>query len=460
VRPLCHIVFLGACALCACDSSPPPFILTDGATQDASRDGSIDGAVLRDDAGPIRPPADRTVILAYGAPAVVIDYDVSTLPAQFDLHVSMDTTSSFSEEIDALQETLTEQILPSVRSSIARTSVGVSSFEDFPSDPFGGANDRPFTLETAITSNTSRVNSALARLDSPIGYGGDFPESGFEALYQIATGAGYKLGSETLIPRATGAALEGGGRIGGVGFRPGSLRAVLHITDARSHTPLDYQSAFPGTRGRAEAIAALQDERIRVIGIASGTIARDDLTAVALGTGAVMPTTNGACPTGVGGATYAPVEGVCPLVFDVYSDGTGLSATVLDAITRLVDSIRYESVAFDLGDDRLGFVVHARAVSATVSPGTPAPTRADVSPLDGVEESFLGVHVGTTLHYALTLANDILPELDYEQVFLLEIAIVADGTTLLEETIRVVVPARALPDPGIVDAGGGDVVID
>ena len=28
------------------------------------------------------------------------------------------------------------------------------------------------------------------------------------------------------------------------------------------------------------------------------------------------------------------------------------------------------------------------------------------------------------------------------------------------KTIRIIVPARTLPDPGIVDAGGGDVVID
>lgn len=460
MRPTYRWLFWALCAASACEDAPPGFVVGDGSVPDAARPDAGDGGTSRSDAGPILPDATRTVVLPFGAPASLLTYDIATLPSHFDLHVSMDTTSSFAEEIDALQTALIAEILPAVRASIPDTSIGVSSFEDFPSAPFGGPDDRPFTLLTAITSSTSRVNSALLELDDPLGYGGDFPESGFEALYQIATGAGYRLGSTTIIPRATGTALEGGGDEGGVGFRPGSLRAVLHITDARSHGPANYGSDYPGTRSASAAIAALRAERVKVVGVASGTIARDDLTGIALGTDAVMPATNGVCPTGVGGVTYATVDGVCPLVFDVLSDGTGLSTTIIGALRALVDAIHYDEVAFDLGDDRLGFVVYARAVNATVPSGVTAPSTADLHPIDGVPETFVDVHVGSTLHFELALWNTLLPELDYTQVFLVRVTIVADGTILIDETIRIVVPARALPDAGLPDADTPDVGIE
>lgn len=453
-------LFWALCAASGCDDAPPGFIVGDGGVLDGARPDAGDADAARSDAGPILPDATRTVVLPFGAPATLLTYDIATLPSNFDLHVSMDTTSSFAEEIDALQSALISEILPALRSGIAATSIGVSSFEDFPSAPFGGADDRPFTLLTAITSSTSRVDTALAALDDPLGYGGDFPESGFEALYQIATGAGYRLGGTTLVPRATGTALEGGGSEGGVGFRPGSLRAVLHITDARSHGPENYGSVYPGTRSASAAIEALRDERVKVVGVASGAIARDDLVALALGTNAIMPPTNGACPTGVGGVTYPPVQGVCPLVFDVLSDGTGLSSTIIGALRALVDAIHYDEVAFDLGDDRLGFVVYARAVDASVPPGVTVPSTADLAPIDGVPETFLDVHVGSALHFELALRNTVLPELDYTQVFLVRVTIVADGTLLVDETLRIVVPARTLPDAGFADADTADVGIE
>lgn len=446
-----HSVFLASCLVVACESSPPPLQLPDGATLDAGRDAG-DGSIVRGDAGPALPPADRTIVLPFGAPAQVVPYEIASLPSRLDLHVSMDTTASFREEIEALQDTLVEDVLPEVRETIPDTSVGVSSFEDFPREPFGAERDEPFTLHVAVTSDASRVGRALRALDDPLGVGGDFPESGFEALYQIATGAGYKAFGRTYVPARSGSALEGGGTEGGVGFRPGSLRAVLHITDAPSHGPDDYEPHFPGTRGLSEALAALNAERIRVVGIASGQIPRDELSALAIGTAAVMPPTDGACPTGVGGALYPPVLGSCPLVFDVLSDGTGLSDTLKTAIARLVETIRFDAVAFDLGEDRLGFVSQARAVSAIVPDGAPAPTLADVSPMDGVPETFLGVHAGATLRFELSLENDLLPELDYEQIFLVSVAIVADGTVLRGETLRIIVPRRALPDAG-TDAG-------
>ena len=460
MSPRSRWLFWALCAASGCDEAPPGFIVGDGSVLDGSRPDGGDASASRSDAGPLLPDATRTVVLPFGAPATTLTYDIATVPSHFDLHVSMDTTSSFAEEIDALQTALISEILPAVQSGIPATSIGVSSFEDFPSAPFGGPDDRPFTLLTAITSSTSRVNTALAALDDPLGYGGDFPESGFEALYQIATGAGYRLGGTTLVPRATGTALEGGGDEGGVGFRPGSLRAVLHITDARSHGPLNYGTTYPGTHSASAAIDALRDERIKVIGVASGTIARDDLVGLALGTDAIMPPTNGACPTGVGGVTYPTVEGVCPLVFDVLSDGTGLSTTIISALRALVDAIQYDEVAFDLGDDRLGFVVYARAVDASVPPGVTLPSTADLDPIDGVPETFLDVHVGSTLHFELALRNTVLPELDYTQVFLVRVTIVADGTLLVDETIRIVVPARALPDAGFADADTADVGIE
>ena len=134
---------------------------------------------------------------------------------------------------------------------------------------------------------------------------------------------------------------------------------MLHITDAPTHQPIEYEDFFPGTHTLEEAATALQAIDARAISIVSGACARrsvpcnegptvrarDELERLALTTGAFTDVEdNGECPHGIDGAAPEPREDVCPLVFDVSDEGEGLAETFTTAITTLVDGIRFERV--------------------------------------------------------------------------------------------------------------------
>jgi hypothetical protein len=375
------------------------------------------------------------------------------------VQLSVDTTGSFGGEIDAMQEDLQDRILPALEARVDDVAFGVNRFEDFPLRPFGESTDRPFVLHTAITTDARRAASAVARLDAPLGRGGDVAESGFEALYQIATGEGYRFGGATLI-EPFGRSAPGGGTIGGAGFRDGALHAVVHITDAPSHTPADYGSDFPGTRGLDDAVSALRANDIRVLGVASAEIARFDLEPIALATGATVPAVDGRCATGIDGAARPTIGGVCPLVFDILGDGSGLSDAVIDALVGLVNSVRFREVHGVAIDDRLRFVQTIEATDASPPAGVAPPAITDEAPADGVDDTFRDVGPGTELHFLAHLRNTSVPPADYDQIFRVAIEIRGDGLTLTQRVVRIIVPFGRLSRDAGLDAGGGDAAAD
>jgi len=428
----------------SCGPDTPPRL---GAFDAGPRDGSVfdqDGSTGsgRLDGGAVLPPADRVVVLAMGDPETSIRYAVDAEPAKLDVHINVDTTGSFVEEIDQVESTLGRDIIPSVRAVVPESSFGLSYFQDFPASPFGGPDDRPFVLLQRITSDDASIGRVVFQLDDRIGYGGDLPESGFESIYQIATGAGY-VGGGLVVPRFSGGAAVGGGTIGGAGFREGSFRVVVHATDALSHDSFTYDSVFPGTHGRNDARAALVSRGIYFVGIANGGSPRDQLVELALATHAYVAPTSGSCPTGVDGAPLAPVGGVCPLVFDILADGTGLGSALVDGVTGLVSTIDFDEVVGAVEDDRLGFVRAVRATSATPPVGIPGPGTGDSTPSDGVPDSFVSVRAGTHLVFDLLLVNDAFPSQTYEQTFRVRLRIRADSAVVVDEWIRIVVPATA-----------------
>lgn len=385
----------------------------------------------------------------FGAP-VDEPLEVEGEVGRLDVFFSIDTTGSFGGEIDNLQAELRSRIVPALRARVTDVAFGVGRFEDFPSPPYGDVGDRPFALGTAITTDENRITSAVAALDQPLGNGGDVPESGAEALYQIATGEGYGR----YVAPWSGDAAPGGGTLGGVGFREDALRVVVHATDAPTHEPDDYGTAFPGTRSSAEAIEALRALDVRVLGISSAAPARRDLETIAVGTGAVTDPVDGACPTGVDGAPRPPVAGACPLVFDIHADGSGLGEAIVDAIAGLLATVRYDQV-WGESDDAIGFVRSIEAVGATPPEGIGAPGRGDLRPAgDGIDDTFLGVGPGTRLRFRAVLRNETIAPADYDQIFNFTLRVVGDGVTLLSRTIRVIVPRGRLDAgaPGAVDA--------
>ncbi len=428
-----------------------------------SPDASLDAGLVepppdlggRADAAAL-PPADLEVVLPFGAPAVEVPLEISADLTRLDVVFSIDTTGSFGGEIDALQRDVLTVVTPRLAARVDDVAFAVTRFEDVPLPPFGAPSDRPFTLVRALTTSNALLASAVASLDAPLGNGGDIAESGAEALYQIATGAGF---APWVAPYAPSRDARGASQ-GGVGFRDGSLRVVLHVTDAPTHEPADYAGSVRGAHSLAEATTALQENGIAVIGVASGDPARSHLEALATATGATVPPgPDGRCATGLGGAPRGAVGGRCPLVFDIAADGTGLSEALVDAVVSLVDSVAYDEVWGEAVGDPLRFVRAVEAREATPAPGAPAPGRADRRPAgDGVLDTFTDVRAGTRVAVAAILRNETVREADYDQAFRLTLELRGGTLVLRRLTVRVVVPGvrPSRPDAGAATPDAGE----
>jgi len=470
---------LGLLLLAACADDPAPGSVSTGGRDPNPEDAGLAGRdgggrpSIRPDGGPILPPSDEALELPFGAAPLVYELSGEAGLGVLDLHLSVDTSGSIDREIDELQASLTDDILPALRDVVPELSVGVSRFEDFPLQPYGNPArtgqraDRPYELLTAITSDVRSIEAAVRKLDTPLGIGGDAPESGAEALFQVATGDGYEVAGDELIPPFDGDAEEGGGVLGGVGFRPGALHVVLHITDAPTHLPADYEEWFPGTRTLEEAGAALAGLEARVISIVSGACvddgvpcnegsvrrARDELEHLAFMTGAVTEAVDDECPHGIEGAPHPTHEDVCPLVFDVSDEGEGLAETFTEGVITLIEDIRFAKVTAIAADDPLGFVKRIEPVG-----GDDSPRAADLVPSgapDGRPDTFVDVRGGAMLRFAITLRNDRLVPREQPQSFRVVLRVLGDDLIMAERTLRIVVPAGSLPTGPLFDDDAG-----
>ncbi len=283
------------------------------------------------------PEGDFYFVLPYEGPGAKGTLDFTTSVRRADVFFSMDTTGSFGEEIAEIQAALDQTIVPGISAIIDDTAFGVGRFEDMPVEPFGLPGDKPFELLQPITTDSLLVAAGLAALP-PASGGLDTPESGYEALYQWASGTGLSdFGYPPFAPPG----------IGGVGFRSDALPILVQITDARSHDASDYAALTSQAHDEKATIAALNAIGARVIGIDSLENAgtpddpRAQLEALAIATKAVIPPDagTGLCNTGVDGAPKDPVmvngEPACPVVFDILPNGSGLGPLIVDAVAEL-----------------------------------------------------------------------------------------------------------------------------
>jgi hypothetical protein len=424
-------------------------------------------------------------VLEFGSAAVSLLIEVEADPQALDVHFSVDTTGSIEGEINDLQRDLKNVVIPELRKRIADVAFGVSAFQDFPQAPFGfegGSRgipaDRPFRLLTGITTDVIQVGEAVTSLDQPLGAGGDVSEAGAEALWQIATGKGFKSDGVELIKPFTGKPEKGGGTLGGVGFRENTLRVVLHVTDAPTHEPADYEPFVSGSHSSDEAGDELAAIRCRLVGIVSAGCnkrkatdicesatylkARGTLEKLAIRTGAVGPEAKkGSCAHGVDGEDVPSVDGQCPLVFDVAADGTGLSKALLDALTELVDGIRFDAVNGVASDDPIGFVQRIVPADVRQRAGEESAMTDDLLPInapDGEVDSFVAVHSKTRLAFEVWLRNLRIAPTDVDQHFRVIVQILGDGLLIDQRTLRVVIPkGDRLAPANILDAASPTV---
>ncbi|HKP63699.1 MAG TPA: hypothetical protein VJV78_43490 [Polyangiales bacterium] len=431
------------------------------------------------------PEAEEEIELAYRGPAVSHLLLVQAEPSALDVHFNIDTTGSIHLAIDELQAALRSDIIQPLRARVPDIAFGVSRFADFPVPPFGGTGegdmdpDKPYVLLSPITTDIDRVINAVAKLDRPLDYGADLSEASAEALYQVATGAGFVVGSHRYIERGPKTAAVGGGTVGGVGFRSQALHVVLHVGDSPSHEPEDYaEGDLPGTRSLEQATSALREIGARVISIIPSICedqkteelreacrtgypyapTRQELSALAINTGARTAAERGSCPTGIAQAPLPAYDGTCPLVYDVRGDGSGLSRTISDAVLAMLEQVRFGEVHAEASNDRLGFVRELRAEAVRQPSGVAQPELRDRLPLppekpDGVADSFLQVERRSQLGFRVTLRNDRIAPSDLPQRFRIAIRVVGDGVLLQERLLRVLVPAGHVTGDDDLDAG-------
>ena len=199
-----------------------------------------------------------------------------------DLVLNVDTTGSMGDEIDVLGDSLNSLIIPGLQAAVTEPAFAVTSFEDYPVDPFGAADveDRPFRLLSRVTTDAAAAQAAVDSLDTRNGL--DLPEAGLESLYQIATGAGTAWGpssDEQVAPFDNAVGLLPGvadGSIGGVGFRADALPIIVYVTNATSHFASTYTAVSPAITAVPTPTVrqALENIGARVISIVSEPLPR------------------------------------------------------------------------------------------------------------------------------------------------------------------------------------------
>jgi hypothetical protein len=195
-----------------------------------------------------------------------------------DIVLLLDDTGSFASFSQTVRD-IFANLVTSLQTALPGVSFGfgVTRFEDYggPGTGYSGedAEGRPFILnQPVVTAATAGGETQLLNLittalnNEAAGFGGDGPESGLEALYQIATGLGFdgngngtttdsgaagSIEAQTMpgtsgdVPAFSTNVLPTSGTLGGVGWRPDAIKIVLLATDIGTVTAFAYPGAIP-----------------------------------------------------------------------------------------------------------------------------------------------------------------------------------------------------------------------
>lgn len=204
--------------------------LLDGATgndhfvlRNASKTKVSEGRVVIEDSGGV-----DTVDVSRATGSAIIDLDSGgsfggrelvfsgggAVFSPLDLIFAQDLSGSYSDDIGVVRG-LIDNVADAVLALQPDTEFAVTSFVDKPISPFGSGGDYAYRTDLALTDDVEALVDTYDALR--VLSGGDFPESQFEALLQIAL-------RETEL-----------------GYRSGSTQVVVLFTDATGHVA----GAFP-----------------------------------------------------------------------------------------------------------------------------------------------------------------------------------------------------------------------
>jgi len=354
-----------------------------------------------------------------------------------DLAFVTDTTGSMGGTINAVKTSYTT-IMGDAEDQFEDVAGGAAEFDDYHHASMGGGTDKPFRLTKGITTDTSEVTTAVSSWFAS--GGADGPESTVEAIYQAASGIGYdqncdgSYDSTDDVPpfladasdpfggsatEAYDASLAGAGLRGGFGFRDYSLPIIIYATDNYIRDPEATGVSYNVTPGGCPIDAASSDV-VSVLDDLGGYIIGLDVT------GGGATSTYGPYPQMLQLAqdtnSYADIDGdgdvddelVWSLNQSSATFASDFSDFVITAIDQLVSSIKFSDVTLEISGDDYGFVT-------------------DIDP-----ESYTGIEPeDVNLDFTLTFRGVVAGTVE-DQIFLLTLNVIGDGTTLLD-TLDIVV---------------------
>jgi hypothetical protein len=404
---------------------------TDPYDSDSDSDGNSDGAEVF--AG--TDPNDASSVVD----GVYVEVEErTTREEQFNFELSIlmgdigfivDTTGSMSGTLTAIKSEYAA-IVSDLSLELPDAEYGVATFDDYYYAGYGSSGDQPFFLHRQITNDMTAVQSALNGIG--LHSGADGPESGMEALYQGATGIGYDQncnhnydGSTDVRPFMSSisdpfnggggqfysASYSGGGTVGGFGFRDYALPVLVYATDNYLRDPdagYGTPNGCPTDAGSGDVIGAMTALGGYLIGIDIYGTATPQMNQLAMATNSYGDT-NG--------------DGIASelLVFNWSSSSSAFRTTVVNAVKSLVSGISFETISLEIEGDEWGFVTGVD------------PEYVDVS----------GAVSGELVDFTLEFLGTVTATAE-DQLFLLTLNIVGDGTILLDTLdIIVVVPGTS-----------------
>ncbi len=234
-------------------------------------------------AAQVRPPMVEAVLEPGESIHLEKEVDVPEGPEKLDLCLIVDLSGSYGDDLPNIKA-LASALFDGVTAGIPDSRFGLASFVDYPFGPWGSSatGDYAYRLEQDLTPSKATWVAAVNSLSTR--FGADFPESQYEAFFQIATGAGRDVppAGPSLGDVAPGQACS---------WRSDATRVAVLTTDASFHNAGDPGPfPYPGP-SQAATLAALQANDIKVIGLkAPGAGGELDALAAATG-GSVQPTT-------------------------------------------------------------------------------------------------------------------------------------------------------------------------
>ena len=340
---------------------------TDPFDSDTDGDGATDGIEVAAGTSPTDPSSTTTdyIVLDTRGLSVDLTRTFTLQVSQVDVAFVVDTTGSMGSTVSAVS-TEFSNIVSELAAVIPDAQYGSATFDDYAYGGYGytSSGDKPFILRKQMTSDVGAIQSTL--LSTPLHFGGDGPESGMEAVYQAASGAGYdqncngSYDSGTDVPpfMASGsdpfsgavegysAGSPGGGTIGGFGFRDFALPIIFYVTDNQMRDPeagYGTPGGCPDDAGKSDVIAAVNDIGARLIGMGVYGASSGQMNELADGT-----------------SSYADTDGDGAvddrLVFSWSSSSSAFRSTIVNAIQDLVHSVEFSSVEMVASEDPWGFV--------------------------------------------------------------------------------------------------------